>query len=291
MSDVPLANWNGEELPLDQVKVSVLDRAFLFGDAVYEALRVYRGRAWLCREHMDRLCRSLREMRIDVDVERLERRMHETLEHSGVQEGLIYLQVTRGEAPRTHYFPKQPVQPNELIYVKALEGDPYAEYRESGARVISHPDLRWGRRDIKSVNLLANCLAAQAAAEAGCAEAILVSPTGEIHEGTHTNLFGVCKGQLMTSPNGPHILPGVTRGLVLHLAQRAEIPIVEQHLTTDNLPTVDELFLTGTTTEVLPVVAVDGQPVGDGKPGAVTQRLYRTYQDVVREWLAASNAD
>lgn len=283
----PWANWNGVEMPLDEVRVSVLDRAFLFGDAVYEALRVYEGRAWLCTEHMARLQRSLDALRIRCDVDRLTGRMLETLANSGVRQGLVYIQVTRGAAPRTHAFPKGDVAPNELIWVAGFDGDPYAAHREAGAKVITHADIRWGRRDIKSVNLLGNCLAAQAAVEAEAVEAILVGDDGRITEGSHTNLFGVKDGSVLTSPTGHHILPGITRRLVLQLAERANVPVVEKAITTDNLNTIDELFLTGTTTEVLAVTRVDDHPVGEGTPGPITQLLYETYQETVAEWLAS----
>ena len=285
MSEVPLANWNGQEMPLDQVRVSVLDRAFLFGDAVYEALRVYRGRPWLCPEHMERLERSLREIRITCDVGRLERRMWQTLEHSGALDAVIYIQVTRGVAPRTHHFPKQPTEPNELIYVQKLTGSPHAAHRQTGVRALTQPDIRWGRRDIKSVNLLGNCLAQQAANEAGCFEAILVEPDGSISEGTHTSVFAVKDGCLLTAPNSHHILPGITRALVLKLARQTGIPITEHAFRAQDLPTIDELFLTGTTSEVLPIVAVDDRPIGQGTRGPVTAQLQKAYDVAVDEWL------
>lgn len=287
MARLPLANWNGEELPLEDVLVPVQDRAFFFGDAVYEAIRVYGGRAWLCQEHFARLSRSLELMRIEVDLAVVEQRTQETLEHSGVANGLIYIQVTRGAAPRTHYFPPEGTVPNVLVSVSELEGDPYAHLRTSGAKVITHEDLRWARRDIKTVNLLGNCMAAQAAREAGCAEAILISADGSLTEGTHTNLFGVSNGQLLTSPTGHHILPGITRSLVLRLAERAQVPVMERPLTIENVYTVDELFLTGTTTEILAVTEVDGRTIGNG-PGPITQRLSETYHEAVREWLESA---
>ena len=291
MLESPLANWNGVEMPLDQARVSVLDRAFLFGDAVYEALRVYRGRPWLCDEHFRRLDRSLGELRIECDLGRLQQRMRQTIANSGVSEGLVYLQVTRGAAAsRNHRFPTDPVTPNELIWVQEIGGDPHAHERASGVGVITHPDLRWGRRDIKSVNLLGNCLANQAAAEAGCAEAILVEADGSISEGSHTSLFGVKDGRLLTAPNSNQILPGITRGFVLTLVERIGVPLLEQAIRKENLDSIDELFLTGTGTEVLGIVTVDGNSVGSGKPGPVTERLYQAYVDAVQAWLAEEAA-
>lgn len=279
----PLANWNGVEMPLDDVRVSVLDRAFLFGDGIYEVLRIYGGRLFLLREHVDRLGRSLDKLRIQADVPRIEQRLVDTLRHSGVKEGTAYIQVTRGVAPRTHKFPPPGTVPNELIYIKELDGDPYAAARETGASVITVPDVRWKRCDIKSVNLLANCLAAQAAAEAGCEEAILIGEDQSVVEGSHTSVFGVKDGRIWTTPLGPQILPGITRGLVMRLAEHADIGVVERSLRLGELDSIDELFLTGTTSEVLPVTRVDGDPVGSGRPGPVTQRLAATYRAAVEE--------
>jgi len=283
---LPWANWNGTAMPLSEVRVSVLDRGFLFGDGIYEVLRVYGGRPFLLREHMVRLRRSLREIRIEADAERLEQRMLATLAESGVHSGMVYLQVTRGVAPRTHKFPNPPVRPNELLYIDAIDGDPYGDYREAGARLITAPDIRWGRCDIKSVNLLANCLASQAAADAGCLEALLIAADGTITEGSHTSIFAVQNGRILATPQGANILPGITRGLLVKLAARAGIEIEERLVKQGELAAIDEMFLTGTTSEVLPVTQVDGRPIGSGRPGPVTARLVATYNEFVRDWLA-----
>jgi len=283
---LPWANWNGTAMPLSEVRVSALDRGFLFGDGIYEVLRVYGGRPFLLREHMARLRRSLGEIRIETDVARLEERMLATLADSGIDGGMIYLQMTRGSAPRTHKFPNPPVAPNELIYVDAIDGDPYGAYREGGARLITLPDVRWKRCDIKSVNLLANCLAAQAAADAGCLEALLVAADGTISEGSHTSIFAVQNGRILATPQGANILPGITRGLLVKLAARAGIPIEERLVKHAELSAIDEMFLTGTTSEVLPVTQVDGKPIGTGRPGPVTGRLVAAYNDYIRDWLA-----
>jgi D-alanine transaminase len=273
-------------MPLADVRVSVLDRGFLFGDGIYEVLRVYDGRPFLLREHMARLRRSLAEIRIAADPERLEQRMLATLRESGVQSGLVYMQVTRGAAPRTHKFPQPPVAPNELIYVDAIDVDPYGAYREIGAKLLSIDDVRWRRCDIKSVNLLANCLAAQAAAEAGCLEALLVAADGTITEGSHTSIFAVQHGRILTTLWGRRSCPA-SRGLGEAGLPRS-IPIVEQSLKHADLPAIDEMFLTGTTSEVLPVTQVDGRPIGNGRPGPVTRRLVATYGEYLRDWLTGS---
>jgi D-alanine transaminase len=276
---IPLANWNGEELPLDKVRVSVMDRSFLFGDGVYEVIRVYHRRAFLLEEHLARLQRSLGELRIRTDLERLRRRLLETLDHSRVVDGLIYIHVSRGEAPRrSHIFPVPPPVPNELIYVRELERHPHAALRADGAKAITVDDIRWKRCDIKSVNLLGNILAAQTAEDAGCDEAILVAEDGGITEGSHTSVFGVKDGCILTAPLAANVLPGITRRLVVELAREADICVREESLTRDSLWSLDELFLTGTTSEVLPVTTVDGKAIGAGAPGPIAGQLYRAYQ-------------
>ena len=222
------ANWNGTEMPLTEVRVSVLDRAYMFGDGVYEVFRIYHGQMFLDRPHFARLRDSLTQLRIETDVDRLEQRVRSTLLHSGVQEGQVYLQVSRGVAPRSHSFPNPAVTPNELIYVREYDRDPYATYRAQGIRVLLVPDLRWKRCDIKSLNLLGNVLASQAADEAGCQEAIMAAADGTITEGSHSTVFGVRDGALVTAPLDSSILPGITRKLVLELADLCGIPIIER---------------------------------------------------------------
>ncbi len=283
----PLANVNGVTMPLSEVKVSALDRGFLFGDAIYEVLRVYGGKPWLEEEHFRRLERSLEAIRVrGVDVARVRRRTHETIAAGGFQEATAYLQVTRGAAARSHPFPAD-AAPLELLWVAEFN-DPYEAARRDGACVITQPDVRWDRCDIKSTNLLANVLAMQAAKEAGCLEALLALPDGTLTEGTHTSFFGVLDGTVLTAPNSNAILPGITRGLVLGLAARAGIPTREHTLRKDDLASVTELFLTGTTTEVMPIVTVDKRPIGDGRPGPVARRLQEVYRQAVREFVGDS---
>jgi D-alanine transaminase len=280
----PLANINGLAIPLSQATVPALDRGFLFGDAVYEVLRMYGGKPWLEEEHFRRFERSLGNIRIaGVDVGRLRQRMHATIRAGGFREATVYLQVTRGAAPRSHPFPMSAI-PLEFLFVQEFN-DPYAAARDRGAAVVTQPDIRWDRCDIKSTNLLANVLAMQAAKEAGGLEALFYLPDGTMTEGTHTSFFGVLHGKVLTAPNSNAILPGITRGLILRLAERAGVPVQEHVLRRDDLAEVSELFLTGTTSEVLPVVTVDGRPVADGRPGPVTRRLQEAYRDEVREFV------
>ena len=280
----PLANLNGKILPLDEVTISPLDRGFLFGDAVYEVLRVYNGRPWLEQEHFDRFERSIGEIHIKgVDMKRMRQRMHETIKAGGFRECIVYLQVTRGAAPRKHAFPKD-VQPLELLWVQEYP-DSYRPLCETGCSVVTYPDLRWHRADIKSTNLLGNVLANQAASEAGCAEALLYLPDGTMTEASHSTFFVVKNKQLHTTPLKANVLPSITRAYALKLANMANIEVVERNLHKDELRQSDEMFLVGTTCEVLPIVKVDDWAVQGGKPGPVTRQLQAIYTESVRAFL------
>ena len=269
-----LACLNGRFLPADEATVPIWDRGFLFGDSVYEVLRLYAGRCFIEADHRERLARSLREMRFaGVDLDALWSRMHATIGRSGVAEATVYIQVTRGVAPRKHAFPGPGVPPTELIVVKPYDDAETARHRQVGVPVVTYEDIRWRRCDVKSTNLLANVLANEAAHEAGGYEAILVGPGDEVSEATHSSLLWARGGRLEATPEGPGILPGTTRREVVRIAEAAGIPFDEATITLQELGSVDELILTGTTVEVMPVAAVDGRPVGDGRPGPITRRL------------------
>jgi D-alanine transaminase len=281
-----LANLDGAILPLADVRISALDRGFLFGDGVYEVLRVYQGRPWLEKEHFARLANGLRAVRIDdIDLNLLRRRMHVTIAAGPFLEATVYIQITRGSAPRMHIFPEASAALEFLVVQDFV--DPYRELRDGGAEVITQPDLRWRRCDIKSINLHANVLAAQTAQEAGCKEALLYLPDGTLTEGTHSSLFGIIGDTLVAPPNSSAILPGMTREFVVALAAKEGIHFREQSVKRQDLDRVSELLLTGTTTEVLPVVRVDRKPIGDGRPGPVTRKLQKAYRKAVVEFLAA----
>lgn len=280
----PLANLHGKIMPLEQVTISPLDRGFLFGDAVYEVLRIYQAKPWLEDEHFERFTRGLAELRITgVDMPRMRRRMYETIAAGGFTEAMVYLQVTRGAAPRKHAFPKD-VAPLELLWVQEYL-DTYRPLCQTGCEVITYPDLRWHRADIKTVNLLGNVMANQAASEAGCAEAILYLPDGTLTEASHSSFFAVKNGQLHTTPLKANVLPSITRNYTVKLCGQAKIEVVERMLKRAELDEADELFLVGTTCEVLPIVKVDGKPVKGGAPGPVTRRLQAIYTENVRAFL------
>lgn len=280
-----LANLHGKIMPLEEVRISPLDRGFLFGDSIYEVLRIYAGRPFLEQEHWVRLKNSLAAIRLPgVDLERLRLRMHETIKAGNYGEATVYLQITRGAAvPRKHAFPKD-ATPLELLWVQEFV-DPYAQYRKVGCGVSLEPDLRWKRCDIKSTNLLGNILAMQTAVEAGNIESLLYYPDGTVTEGTHSSFFAVDKGTLVMTPSGSHILPGMTRDFVVSLAKKLGVGVREAWLKREQLFEVEELFLTGTTSEVLPIARVDGRNIGPGAPGPITRRLQEAYTQGVHDWL------
>lgn len=282
---------NGELMPEDEARVPIGDRGFLLGDAVYEVFRLYQGCCWLEDEHIARLRRSLAELDFGgYEWERLFARIHRTISSSGIAEGIVYIQITRGVAIRTHAFPVPPVSPTEVIVVRAYDDGPTAELRERGVATISHADLRWKRCDVKSTNLLANVLANEAAHRAGCHEAILVGEDGLVTEATHSSVLWVRGGRLEGTPEGPGILPGTTRGLVLRLAGAIGLEYGDARVTLDELVGSEEVLLVGTTIEVLPVVRVDDRPVADGRPGEVAARLQAAYREAIEAWLAPQPA-
>lgn len=283
-----LACLNGELMPVDQARVPVWDRGFLFGDAVYEVIRLYGGRCWHGEEHFARLRRNLVELEISgVDLDRLADRLRRTIEAAGVQEGTAYLQITRGVAPRRHVFPDPAVPPTEVMIVAPFNDEPTARLRASGVPVLSHPDLRWGRCDIKSTNLLANVLAAQAARRAGCPEAILINERGLVTEATHSSVLWVRNHHLEATPASPDILPGITRRQIHRLVADEGLMFAEARVTLDELQHAAEVLLVGTTIEVLPVIQIDGRPVASGRPGPIAQRLQAAYRRAVERWLAS----
>ena len=268
---------NGEFCPLEEAKVSVLDRGFLFGDGVYEVIPAYGGRLFRCDHHLERLERSLREIRIPNPHTREEwcgifTRLVQACD--GDEHG-VYLQVTRGAAKRDHAFPDD-IQPTVFAMANPIV-TLGREVLEKGIDAVTRPDIRWARCDIKAITLLANVLMRQEAKEEGAMEAILVRD-GLATEGAASNLFIVKDGTLVTPPKGPRLLPGITRDLVIELAETHGLPYREADIPETELRRADEIWMTSSTKEVVPVTRLDGQTVGEGKPGPVWQRMYDLYQ-------------
>ena len=267
-----IAFINGRFLPWQDATVSIDDRGFQFGDAVYEVIRTYRGSPFEMSAHLDRLDRSATQLSISQPYTRRQwtQWIHQGLSLAGYQDAKIYIQVTRGVAPREHGFPSES-RPTVVMTIRAIH--PLSvEMRHTGVTACTCEDLRWGRCDIKSVNLLANVLAREEARKTGVFEAILVRD-GLVMEGAVSNVMAVQGGVLVTAPESPRILSGVTRTVVLQLARREEIVVEERFMSIDSLYQADEVFLTGTTLEVLGVVQIDGKSIGNGRPGPVTQAL------------------
>lgn len=267
-----IAFINGCFLALEEATVSIDDRGFQFGDAVYEVIRTYRGGPFELAAHLARLDRSARELSLRQPYTRDQWTgwIQQGLSLAGYQDAKIYIQLTRGIAPREHGFPPES-RPTVVMTIR--EFHPLGpEVRRAGVSACTREDLRWGRCDIKSVNLLANVLAREEAKKAGVFEAILVRD-GFVMEGAVSNVMVVQSGVVMTAPEGPRILSGVTRTVVLELAKKDDIEVQERFIPVDLLYRADEVFLTGTTLEVLGVIQIDGKIIGSGQPGPITRTL------------------
>lgn len=278
-----LVYLNGRYIPAQEALVPVDDRGFLFADGVYEVVLCNDGRPFLFDEHMRRMAQGLSALRIRFDeLDALRDVAQRLLEENRLEDGLatIYVQVTRGVAPRKHAFPPNGTPPTVYVAARPFQRHPN-EFFSNGVEAITVPDTRWSRCDIKSIALLPNVLANQQAKEAGAFEALLVRD-GIVLEGSHSNLLGVFDGTLVTYPVCNYILPGITRARLLALARELGIPTMEAPIHLQDLARADEMFLAGTTTEVMPLVRIDGRQIGAGKPGPITRRLLEAYREEIR---------
>lgn len=265
---------NGDYLPMADAKISVLDRGFLFGDGVYEVIPAYAGRLFRLEDHVTRLNNSLREIRIDLVKSVAEwEAIFQPLLDSGKDE-YIYLQITRGYAPkRDHGFPEQVVP---TVFAMCSEIKPFAG-RVTGVKAVTLEDTRWQKCHVKATALLAHLLLRQEALDQDCAEAILLR-NGYVTEGAASNLFAVIDGDLITPPNSNEILPGITRDVILELAKANQVPCREEVIAVEALQNASEIWVTSSTREIVPVVELDGKTVGDGKPGPVFAKMDQLFQ-------------
>jgi len=276
------AYLNGEFLPLDQARVSVLDRGFIFGDGVYEVIPVYSRRPFRLPEHLQRLQRSLDAVRLGNPMTDAEwtRLIHDLIARHAGEDQSVYLQITRGVAKRDHAFPKGN-KPTVFMMSSPLV-TPAKELVDTGVSCITATDFRWLKCDVKSVSLLANCLLRQSAADADAAEVVLFRD-GCLTEASASNVFVVRKGKLLAPPKNHLILPGITYDVVLELAAASGITIELRAIPEHEVRSADELWVTSSSKEVLAVTLLDGRPVGNGKPGPVFRTVYQAFQEFKRK--------
>jgi len=276
--------FNDQFLPSGKAAVSPDDRGFLFADGIYEVVRWYSGFFFDMEGHLARLKRSLKEVKIKWDEEDSFPSIAEKLiklNNLDDKPALVYFQVTRGAAPRTHTFPSPPVKPTTYGFAKTFI--PESSGKENGISIMLKKDIRWGRCDIKSIALLPNTMCFEEAVECGHGECIFVKD-GHVTEGSHSNIFFVIDGILRTHPESEAILSGITRKNAIKSAVECGIRIEERAVTEKELPLVSEAFITNTSAEITPVIAFDKQPVGNGKPGPVTKMIQKKFREIVMSY-------
>jgi len=281
---------NGKFLPLEEAKVPVLDRGFIFGDGVYELVPVYSRVAFRLDEHLARLERSLAETRIRNPYARAQWReiIYRLVDAQPFEDQGVYFQVTRGVAKRDHAFPKD-AEPTVFAMSNPLITPP-REAVQKGAAAVSAHDNRWLRCDIKSISLIGNCLLRQLSAEAGAAETVLFRD-GTLTEASSSNVFVVKRGVILSPPKTSLILPGITYDVVLELARGASLPLELREVSEAEVRAADEIWVTSSSKEVLPIVSLDAAPVGDGRPGPVFARMYQLYQEFKQKVMRAGKRE
>lgn len=276
-----IAYVNGKFIAIDEPVIPIEDRGHQYGDGVYEVIRVYNGKPFLMDDHLKRLENSAEAIKIKLQytVQEIQAIILEGLERSTIKEAEVYLQVTRGSSPRQHPFPD--VQPSFTMTIREAREIP-EKYRNEGVAAMVLDDDRWANCYIKSLNLLPNLLAKQEAKDNGCFEAILVKD-GKVTEGSSTNVFAVKDGVLYTTPLSRHILPGITRAALLKAIDSLDLTVKEEYMTPEFIINADEIFITSTTCEVMPITTLNGKKVGEGFPGKVTESCYNEFQQLIRQ--------
>jgi len=284
----PIAFLNGEFIELSGAKVSVLDRGFIFGDGIYEVIPVYGKRLFRLDEHLERLQNSLDAVRINNPYPESEWKkfLSQIVMKHSAEDQSIYLQVTRGVAPRDHAFPRD-AQPTVFMMSTPLKVTDTATF-EKGIAAITLDDIRWLHCNIKAITLLPNILMRQTAIDEGAMEAILVRD-GEVTEGAASNVFIVREGVIKTPPKSARLLPGITRDLIVELAIANGMPCEEANFSRPELLAADEIWMSSSTKEILPVVKLNDETVGDGKPGRITRQMFDIFQQYKQQLRAADD--
>ncbi|MBU0465485.1 MAG: aminotransferase class IV [Proteobacteria bacterium] len=273
-----LAYLNGVIRPINETYVPIEDRGYQFGDAVYEFIASYNGKFFCMKEHLDRLEKSMEGLSFPkVDRNFIQNAIDELFEKAGMARAGLYIQISRGVAPRDHAWAKDIKLQIIMTIKKVAELD--SKIRKQGIDIITVQDERWSNCDIKTVQILFNAMAKQKAKDQGAFDAIFVSKDGIVREGTSSNFFIVKDGGIITHPLTKNILPGITRMVVMDLARNLGIKAEEKFLSKTDLFSAEEAFLTGTVTEILGIKTIDGVPIGKGKPGEITQKLYRALRE------------
>lgn len=278
-----IAYVNGRYVPHGDAMVHIEDRGYQFADAVYEVCEIWNGRLVDRSRHLDRLERSLRELEISMPVTRraLTVVMDEVIRRNRVRDGIVYLQITRGVARRDHAFPPPQTPPALVVTARAIERAKNDSLAETGVSVITMPDNRWERVDIKTVSLLPNAIARQRAREQGAKEAWFVDSDGFVTEGAATTAWIVTKdGILVTRPDGTGILPGITRRTIMDVAEAESLTVEERKFTVEEAQNAREAFMTAASTVVMPIVRIDGKSVANGAPGSVALRLRENFHRI-----------
>ncbi len=275
-----IAVLHDKTIPLEKLDPVYLDRGTFFGDGVYEVIRSYNGKIFALEDHLKRFARSLAEIRITgVNIDDIRQRVLRAFEAASIANARIYFHITRGSAPRDHKWPDN-IKPNFFLTVTDLPDNTPSKL--NGVAVITYPDLRWKRCDIKSLNLLPNVLARHDAAQKGAKEAILVNEAGFITEGAASAFFAIFGNTIRTAPLQDNILPSITREYVLRAALNTELTILQKHLTAGEAAKADELFIAVTTQDIVPVVKFDDKVIGNGKPGRATKQLENAFLEFTR---------
>lgn len=272
--------FNGEFIESSEAQVSYNDRGYVFGDGIYEYIRVYNGKLFTVTEHYERFLRSANEIGLDLkySVDELIELSRELVKINNIETGAIYIQATRGVAERVHYFPGPEVEPVIVAYTKSYDR-PYSDI-EQGVNAVTTEDIRWLRCDIKSLNLLGNVLAKEYATKYNATEAI--QHRGEtVTEGASSNAYAIKDGVIYTHPVNNYILNGITRQVIKNVAEAAQIPFKEETFTVDFLKQADEIIISSTSAEVMPIIKLDGEAVNNGEVGPITRQLQKGFDEYI----------